>query len=208
MRSVWPIQILAGTILFTGCDTTVASPPVRHDVQFRTDTNATAYFGVFRTWGDSVWLLMFAATLQGMDEPPLRSATLMQSERVLRFTWQRTFHPDVAVRVTESAAFPPIDHTPQAAGSTARIGSSNASTLAATVAWKRGLLTAAPHPQSGTPAWRCLTPVARCHETRANSTEFVHGCAACFRQSPCRPAAIRAHHLAGHAPPNAQMTPD
>jgi hypothetical protein len=104
MRSVSRIQILAGTILFAGCDTAVASLPVRHDVRFRTDTSTAAYFGVFRTWGDSVWLPMFAATLQGMGEPPLRSATLMHSERVLRFTWQRTFHPDVAVRVTESAA--------------------------------------------------------------------------------------------------------
>lgn len=104
MRSVWRIQILAGTILLAGCDTTIASLPVRHDFRFRTDTNAAAYFGESRTWGDSVWLPLFAATLQGMGEPPLRSATLVQSVRVLRFTWQRTFHPDVAVRVTESAA--------------------------------------------------------------------------------------------------------
>jgi hypothetical protein len=104
MRSVSRMQILAGIILFAGCDTTVASLPARHDVRFNTDTSITAYFGVLRTGRDSILLPMFAATLQGMDEPPLRGATLRQSERVLRFLWQRTFHPAVAVRVTESAA--------------------------------------------------------------------------------------------------------
>jgi hypothetical protein len=104
MRSIWPLQLLAGMIFSTGCDTTVASLPVRNDVRFRTDTSAAAYFGVSRTWSDSVWLPIFAATLHGMGEPPLRSATLMQSERILRFTWLRTFHPELAVRVTESAA--------------------------------------------------------------------------------------------------------
>jgi hypothetical protein len=104
MRSVWPMQILVGTMLCSGCDTTVASLPVRHDIRFRTDTNTAAYFGALRTWRDTVWLPSLAATLQGMGEPPLRGATLTQSERVLRFTWQRAFHPAVAVRVTESAA--------------------------------------------------------------------------------------------------------
>lgn len=105
MLAVLRVQVLAGTLLLTGCDTTVSPPPpVRAAVRFRTETSAAAYFGEFRTRGDTVWLPMFATALQGMDEPPLRGAGLPQSGRVLRFLWQRSFHPDVAVRVTESAA--------------------------------------------------------------------------------------------------------
>lgn len=104
MRSLWRVRLLTATILFASCDATVAPSPAHDDVQFRTDTSATAYFGEFRTWADTVWLPMFATTLQGMDEPPLRGAKLAQPGRVMRFLWQRTFHPDVAVRVTESAA--------------------------------------------------------------------------------------------------------
>lgn len=104
MRSLWRVQLLTATIFFAACDTRVAPPPAHADVQFRADTSVTAYFGEFRTWGDTVWLPMFATALQGMDEPPLRGAKLVLPGRVLRFLWQRTFHPDVAVRVTESAA--------------------------------------------------------------------------------------------------------
>lgn len=91
-------------IVVTGCESALQAASQPAEGQFRTDTSVAAYFGVSRTWSDSVWLPMNVATLRGMGEPPLRNAALAPSLRVLRFTWQRSFSPNVAVRVTESPA--------------------------------------------------------------------------------------------------------
>lgn len=105
MRTLRRVQCLAGMLVLAGCDTTVAAPsPTHDDVHFRTDTTAAAYFGELRSWRDSVWLPSFATALHELDEPPLRGAKLVRSGRVLRFFWQRSFNPAVAVRITESAA--------------------------------------------------------------------------------------------------------
>ncbi len=92
------------TILLAGCESVVQTNIEHPTVRVSTDTTDAAYFGAFRTWGDSVWLAFNAATLRGMGEPPLRGAMLDASVRVMRFTWQRSFYPYVAVRVTQSRA--------------------------------------------------------------------------------------------------------
>jgi hypothetical protein len=101
MRSLRPIQILAGMILWTACDTTLSPRPARDDVQFRTDTTLAAYVGEPVTWADSNIFPIAIDPLVDVGEPPLRGARIRYDQRVMRFTWVRSFHPTIIVRVVD-----------------------------------------------------------------------------------------------------------
>lgn len=100
-RLLHSVCILAFALL-TACDgeSSMALPP--DAVVFRADTSVTAYFGTPVNWSDTVWLELHAHGRRAFGEPPLRGASIKPNTFVLRFFWQRTFHPSVAVRVTRS----------------------------------------------------------------------------------------------------------
>ncbi len=62
-------------------------------VTYVADTSVAAYNDTPRF---PPWLV---EALRGMNEPPLRGAKVPGEAAVLRFTWSRSFHPDVSIRV-------------------------------------------------------------------------------------------------------------
>lgn len=104
MRATQLLLSISVPILLAACDTNLAAPSKSHAIRFRAGSTVSAYFGARRTLADTAYLEVYAAALHGMNEPPLRGATLEHGSRVLRFLWLRSFHPAIAVRVMVSSA--------------------------------------------------------------------------------------------------------
>lgn len=94
---------LVGLLSFTAC-TQAGTTPIREEgIVFRTDTSMHAYIGDPVSDMDSAFASTYYESLPDVDEPPLRGATVPSGQRVLRFTWVRSFHPMIVIRLMQSA---------------------------------------------------------------------------------------------------------
>jgi hypothetical protein len=90
-----------GTLLYAACNAPNPVDMPSAEIAFVADTTPAAYFapGVL----DSFELAWLGGTLRSMGEPPLDRATMPAGTTVFRLLWLRSFDPDVAIRVSESA---------------------------------------------------------------------------------------------------------
>ena len=98
-----PVAVL-GLAILAGCEVQERAFLPAPQMTFSADTTATAYFGVPVNDADTSWLGSHAARMHRFGETPLHGATIPRDVSILRFLWQRSFHPSVAVRVTRATS--------------------------------------------------------------------------------------------------------
>ena len=101
MRGLVVGSIASVLIALTACEPANTTPTQREAMSFRTDTTLPAYLGAPVKYADCMYLSLHAAPLPDVGEPPFPGATVPHDHRALRFTWIRSFHPPIIVRVMD-----------------------------------------------------------------------------------------------------------
>ncbi len=101
MRALSITPTLAALLALTACEPSSTTPAVPGAVAFRSDASVAGFVGAPVTRRDSIWSPIDAEPLADLGEPPFRGATAHAGSRALRFTWIRSFHPTIIVRVMD-----------------------------------------------------------------------------------------------------------